>query len=214
LIDLELASPEIPNVHGQNDEFIGWFSKVEQVFACRNLGDQEKFKVVFSRLPSCALRWWRNYEFDKGRRKGKEKVRTWKKLRGKLTVSFCAPTYILKHVPPLSKKNGLKSSWMDVHFNKGSPKSSSTLSIPTMLPLKELVCYENKEVNERKEGFNQFDLPPIFHDYDDKEITGFENYGDEELLDCKELGESLVPLCFCEEEELAHNVEFNISPQL
>ena len=52
----------------------------------------------------------------------------------------------------------------------------------------------------------------MFDDYGEKEVLGFENYGDKELLDCKELGEALVPLCFCEEEELAHNEEFNISP--
>jgi len=147
-----LAGLEIPKCHGQNDEFVGWFSNVEEVFACHNLGDQEKFKVVISRLRHCALRWWRNYKFNKRRKKGKEKVRTWKKLRGKLMVSFCPPSYILKHVPSLSKKNGSKSSHMDLHFNKGSPKSSSTLSLPTMLPLKEFVSYEDKEVNKRKEG--------------------------------------------------------------
>jgi len=43
-IDLELAG--LKKFHGQNDEFMGWFSKVEQVFTCHNLGDQEKFKVV------------------------------------------------------------------------------------------------------------------------------------------------------------------------
>jgi len=85
---------------------------------------------------------------------------------------------------------------MDVHFNKGSPKTSFVLSLPTMLPLKELVSSEDKEVNERKEGLNQCDLPPIFHDYGDKEVLGFENYGDKEHLDCKELGEALFPLCF------------------
>jgi len=132
---------------------------VEQVFACQNHTDQEKFKVVIVRLRGCALRWCRNYKFNKRRKKGKEKVRTWKKLRAKLMVSFCPPTYIHKHFPPLSKKNGSKSSHMDVHFNKGSPKSSSTLSPPTMLPLKEFVSFEYKEVNERKEGLlNQFDL--------------------------------------------------------
>ena len=111
-------------------------------------------------------------------------------------VTFCSPTYILKHVPPLSKKNGSKSSHIDVHFKKGSPKSSSTLSLPTMLPLKEFVSYEDKEVNETKEGLlNQFDLPPIFDDYGDKEPLGFKNYCDQELLDYKELGEALVPLC-------------------
>jgi len=46
LIDLELASREIPKFHGQNDKFMGWFSKVEQVFACYNLHELEKFKVV------------------------------------------------------------------------------------------------------------------------------------------------------------------------
>ena len=87
---------------------------------------------------------------------------------------------------------------MDVHFNKGSPKSSSTLSLPTMLPLKEFVSYEDKEVNERKEGWNQFDMTPIFDYYGEKEVLGFENSGDKELLDCKDLGEALVPLCFYE----------------
>jgi len=62
------------------------------------------------------------------KKKGKEKVRTWKKLRGKLMVSLWPPTYILKHVTQLSKKNDSKSSRIDVYFNKGSPKSSSTLS--------------------------------------------------------------------------------------
>jgi len=55
LIALELANLDIPKFHGQNDEFMGWFSKVEQVFAYHNLGDQEKFKVVISSLRGCAL---------------------------------------------------------------------------------------------------------------------------------------------------------------
>ena len=182
LIDLELASIEIPKFHGQNDEFVGRFSKLEQVFACHNLGDQEKFKVVISRLRGCALRWWRNYKFNKRRKKGKGKVRTLEMLRGKLMVCFYPLTYILKHVPPLSKKNGSQSSCMDVHSNKGSPKSSSTLTLSTMLPLKIFVSCEDKEVNERKEGLNHFDLAPFFDDYGVKEVLGFENYGDKEFL--------------------------------
>jgi len=79
-----------------------------------------------------------------------------------------------------------------------------------MLPLKEFVSYVDKEVNERKEGLNQFNLPLIFDDYSDKEVPGFGNCGDKELLNCKELGEALLPLCFCQEEELTHNEEFKI----
>ena len=44
-----------------------------------------------------------------------------------------------------------------------------------------------------------------------KKILGFEDYGDEELLNFKGLGEALVPLSFCEDKELAHKEEFNIS---
>jgi len=81
-----------------------------------------------------------------------------------------------------------------------------------MLAPKEFVSYEHKEVNERKEGLNQFDLPPTFDDYGEKEVLGFEKYGHKELFDYKEFREALVPLCFCEEEELTHNEEFKISP--
>jgi len=168
------------------------------------------FKVVISRLRGCALQWWKNYKF-KTRKKGKEKVRTWKKL-SKLVVGFFPPTYMLKHVPLLPKKNGSKSSRIGVHFNKGSPKSSCTLNLPTMVPLKEFMCCEDEEVNEREEGLNQFDSPPIFNDYGDEEILGFEDYSDEELLDFKGLGEALVPLSLCDDEELACKEEFNISP--
>ena len=64
-------------------------------------------------------------------------------------VSFYPPSYILKHVPLLSERNGPKASCMDLHFNKGVPKSSCTFSLPTMLPLKDLVSYQDEEVNEK-----------------------------------------------------------------
>ena len=122
LIDIELFSLEIPGFYGQNNEFTTWVSKVEQAFACRNLSDQEKFKVVISKLRGGALQWWKNYKF-KRRKKGKEKVRTWKKLRGKLMGSFCPPTYMLKHASLLPKKNGSRPSYVDILLNKGSAKS-------------------------------------------------------------------------------------------
>ena len=71
-----------------------------------------------------------------------------------------------------------------------------------MVPLKEFVSCEDEGVNEREEGLNQFDSPPIFDDYGDEQILGFEDYGDEELLDFKGLGEALFPFSFCEDEEL------------
>ena len=121
LTDIDLISLKFPRFCGQNNEFTTWFSKVEQAFDCHNLSDQEKFKVVISKLRGCALQWWKNYKF-KRRKKGKEQVRTWKKLRGKLMGAFCPPTYMLKHVSLLHKKNGSRPLCVDIHFNKGSPK--------------------------------------------------------------------------------------------
>jgi len=75
LIDFKYASLEIPRFHDKKDEFKCWISEVERVFACCKLDDQEKFKVVISRMKGCALQWWQNYKI-KRRKKGKEKVRT------------------------------------------------------------------------------------------------------------------------------------------
>jgi len=58
------------------------------------------------------------------------------------------------------------------------------------------MSYEDKEVNESKEGLNRLDLPPIFDGYGDKEILGFENYCDKGLFDYKEFAEALVLLSF------------------
>jgi len=88
LIDFDYASPENPNFHGKKDEFTNWISKVEHVFNCCNLDNKEKFKVVISRLRGRALQWWQNYKITR-RKKGKEKVRSWKKMKTKLMGAFC-----------------------------------------------------------------------------------------------------------------------------
>ena len=59
-IEKELVCLETPKFHGQKEEFIGWLSKLERVFAACILNDQEKFKVVISRLSGCAFQWWNN----------------------------------------------------------------------------------------------------------------------------------------------------------
>jgi len=49
---------ESQNFMAKKDEFRCWISKVERIFTCCNLDDQDKFKVVISRLRGCALQWW------------------------------------------------------------------------------------------------------------------------------------------------------------
>jgi len=80
-----------------------------------------------------------------------------------------------------------------------------------MLPLKDLVSYEDREVDEKGEGLNQFDPPPIFNDCGDEEILGFEDYVNKDLFEFKELGKALV-LCLFVRKKLAHKEEFHVSP--
>ena len=113
---------------------------------------------------------------------------------------FCPPTYMLKQISLLPKKNGSRPSCVDILFIKWSPRSHHFPSLPTLLPLKEIVFYDDEEVNKDEEDLNRFDAPPIFDDYGDEELLKFEDYGDEELLDCAELGETTTTSSSCEEE--------------
>ena len=99
-----------------------------------------------------------------------------------------------------SMKNGPRPSCVDILFNKGSPKSHHTSSLPTMPPLKEIIFYEGEEVNEVEEDLNRLDPPPIFDDY-----------GDEELLEFEELGETTTPSSSCEEEGQLCKEELHLS---
>ena len=65
--------------------------------------------------------------------------------------------------------------------------------------MKEIISYEDEGVDEEEEDLNRFDLPPIFDDY-----------GDDELLDFKELGETAGPSSFCEEEEQVRKEELHL----
>ena len=65
--------------------------------------------------------------------------------------------------------------------------------------MKEIIFYEDEEVNEEEEDWNRFDPPPILDDYVDEELLKFEDYGDEELLDFEELGETTTPSSCVEE---------------
>ena len=74
--------------------------------------------------------------------------------------AFRPPTYVPEHVCPLPQKNGSRPICVDILFYRGSPKSRHTPSLPTLLPLKEIISYEDEGVDEEEEDLNRFDLPP------------------------------------------------------
>ena len=141
LIDIGYACFAIPKFRGEKEDFTGWLSKVERVFACCILNDQEKFKVVISRLRGYALEWWERYKY-KRKKRGKSKVNTWDKLRGKLEYAFAPTSYLHKHLFRPFEGNDLNSSSKDIPFNKGSPMSAC---IPNPTPL---LCLDTPNPNK------------------------------------------------------------------
>ena len=175
LIDIGYACFAIPKFRGEKEEFTGWLSKVERVFACCILNDQEKFKVVISRLRGYALEWWERYKY-KRKKRGKSKIKTWDKLRGKLEYAFAPTSYLHKHLFLPFEENCFNSSSKDIPFNKGSPMSTC---IPNSTSL---FCLEEPNPNKDEkilgeEASNLLDLPPIFDDYgDDVELERQEDH--------------------------------------
>jgi len=132
LIEKEMVILETPKFRGQKEDFPYWISKVDQVFTRYNIDEQEKFKVVIKKLRGHALEWWEKYKY-KRKKRGKSKITTWDKLRGKLIDAF-APTSYLHNHPLLSfEVNNFDSSSKNLSFNKGSPMSACISSSPTYM---------------------------------------------------------------------------------
>ena len=66
----------------------------ERGFEYNYIPDDKKVKLVALRVRKYASLWWTNL-FDKRAKKGKNKVRTWAKIKSKHKNRFLAPSYLL-----------------------------------------------------------------------------------------------------------------------
>jgi len=86
---------EILEFEGQlnPDEFIEWMNTVERVLEYKDVPDDKKVKLVALKLRKYASIWWSNV-LSKRARKGKDKIRCWRKMKEKLKAKFLAPHYL------------------------------------------------------------------------------------------------------------------------
>ncbi|GJZ18427.1 transposon ty3-G gag-pol polyprotein [Tanacetum coccineum] len=75
------------------DEFVEWIRTVEQVFDYKETTDDNKVKIVALKLRKYASTWWSNVCL-KRERMGKEKIRTWPKMKAKMKQKFLPPHHI------------------------------------------------------------------------------------------------------------------------
>jgi len=86
---------EISEFEGQlnPDDFLDWLSTAERVFEYKDIPDDKKVKLVALKIHKYASIWWNNV-LEKRARKGKGKIRCWRKIRSKLRDKFLPSHYI------------------------------------------------------------------------------------------------------------------------
>ncbi|KAJ9551630.1 hypothetical protein OSB04_015675 [Centaurea solstitialis] len=77
------------------DEFVEWLRTVERVFDYKQTTEDNKVKIVALKLRKYASTWWSNTCL-KRERAGKEKIRTWPKMKAKMKQKFL-PTYYVQN---------------------------------------------------------------------------------------------------------------------
>ncbi|XP_022019990.1 uncharacterized protein LOC110920060 [Helianthus annuus] len=86
---------DIPEYDGRldPDEFVEWLRTVERVFDYKQTGEEKKVKLVSLKLRKYASTWWANVCLQ-GEKFGKEKVRSWSKMKKLLKTKFMPPYYL------------------------------------------------------------------------------------------------------------------------
>ncbi|KEH22650.1 Gag-Pol polyprotein/retrotransposon, putative [Medicago truncatula] len=77
---------DIPDFEGelQPNEFVDWLQAIERVFEYKEIPEEHKVKIVALKLKKHALIWWENLK-RRRKREGKSKIKTWEKMRQKLS---------------------------------------------------------------------------------------------------------------------------------
>ncbi|XP_021969096.1 uncharacterized protein LOC110864356 isoform X1 [Helianthus annuus] len=107
---------DIPEYDGKldPDEFVEWLRTVERVFDYKHTVEEKKVKLVALKLRKYASTWWANV-CSQREKLGKEKVRSWSKMKKLLKSKFMPPYY-------------LQESFSKLHFIKQGTRTIEEFS--------------------------------------------------------------------------------------
>lgn len=74
------------------EEFLDWLSAIEKFFEWKDLSDSKRVKLVATRLRGLASTWWDQVQ-EARMRKGKDKIRSWSKMKAKMREQFLPANY-------------------------------------------------------------------------------------------------------------------------
>ncbi|KAI4325783.1 hypothetical protein MLD38_031150 [Melastoma candidum] len=87
-------SVQIPAFEGNLDleEFIDWMHTVERIFDYEEVPGEKKVKMATLKMKKYASLWWENTNQQR-RREGRDKIRTWSKMKRAMTKRFLPEHY-------------------------------------------------------------------------------------------------------------------------
>ncbi|KAI4372837.1 hypothetical protein MLD38_011021 [Melastoma candidum] len=85
---------EIPEFEGNLDpeEFIDWMHTIERIFDYEEVPEEKKIKMAALKMKKYASFWWENTNHQR-RREGRDKIRTWSKMKWAMTKRFLSEHY-------------------------------------------------------------------------------------------------------------------------
>jgi len=96
---------DIPEFEGKLnlDEFLDWLKTMERVVDFKDISDERKVKLVALKLRKYASTWWANV-LSKRAKKGKGKILSLRKMKGKLKEKFIPSHYLQENFSRLKEK--------------------------------------------------------------------------------------------------------------
>ena len=89
---------------------MNWLQTVERVFDVKDILDEKKVKLVALKLRRYASTWWANI-VAKRAKKGKRKIKSWRKMKSKLKEKFLPSLYLQENY---SKLHHLKQGSLSI----------------------------------------------------------------------------------------------------
>jgi len=89
---------------------LDWLQTVERVFDFKDIPEEKKVKLVALKLRRYASTWWANV-VAKRAKKGKGKIKSWRKMKAKLKDKFLPSHYLQENY---SKLHHLKQGFLSV----------------------------------------------------------------------------------------------------
>ena len=85
---------EVPEYAGnlKSKELINWLNSMEFFFEWKPMTEEKKVKFTCTKLKGHAMIWWDHVQKDRTK-KGKDKIKTWKKMEKRLREKFLPLDY-------------------------------------------------------------------------------------------------------------------------